>query len=132
VVSAQRIAKEDLVAAHPARDRFGVGIEEQCGRIEAMAGLRRIRPVDAIAIAWPRLEGGHIPVPHRLGAGGQWQTATLMGTLRRVKAAEGYAGRMGGAQSNMPPSATPGGAQGGTDGQVRCASSSPPKGALAM
>src|SRR5262249_13544359 len=105
-----RIAKEDLVAAYPASHRFSVGIEEEFGRIEAVAVMRRIRPIDAIAIALPRLELGHIPVPHRIGAGGERQTQPLIRTLWGVKEAEVDARSMGGEQGEIHPRAIPGGA----------------------
>jgi hypothetical protein len=112
MVASHRITKEDLVSPHPPRNRFGVGIEEQFGRIEAMAFLRNIRSVDAIAIALPWPELGHIPVPHLIGAGGEWQAETLMGTLRRVKEAEVDTRGMRGEQGKIHPGAIPGGAQG--------------------
>jgi hypothetical protein len=111
-VASHRIAKEDLVSPHPPRNRFGVGIEEQFGWIEAMAFLRSIRSVDAIAIALPWPELGHIPVPHLISAGREWQAETLMGTLRRVKEAEVHACGMSREQGKIHPSAIPGSAQG--------------------
>ena len=77
-----------------------------------MAVVRRIGTVDAIAIALPRPELGHIPVPHLIGAFGERQAQPLIGTLRGVEEAEVHPGRMGGEQGKIHPRAIPGGAQG--------------------
>src|SRR5215510_12269939 len=106
-----RIAKEDLVAGRPAGNGLRIGIEEQLGRIEAVAVVRGIRPVDAIAIALPWPELRHIPVPHRIRAFGQWQAKTLMGTLRGLEETEVDARGMFGEQGKIHPRAIPRGAK---------------------
>ena len=77
-----------------------------------MAVVRGIWPVDAIAIALPRPELRHIPVPHLIRAFGQGQAETLMGTLRGIEETEVDARCMCGEQGKIHPRAIPRGAKG--------------------
>src|SRR5437016_2844877 len=81
----------------------GVGIKEQLGRVEAMAVLWDIRTVHAIAIALPRTEPGHIPMPDIIRAGWQRDVQRLVGTLRGVEEAEINPRSMLGEQREIHP-----------------------------
>jgi len=107
-VGPERIAKEGLVPPYPAGKGLGVGIKEELGRIEAMAVLRGIRTVHAIAIALPRTEPGHISVPDIIRTGWQRDAQRLVGTLRGVEEAEINPRSMLGEQRKIHPSTIPG------------------------
>src|SRR6266545_7255086 len=107
-VGPERIAKEGLVPPYPAGNGLGVGIKEELGRVEAMAVLWGIGTVYTIAIALPRTETGHIPVPDIIRAGWQRDAQILVGTLRGVEEAEINPRSMLGEQRKIHPSAIPG------------------------
>ena len=71
--------------------------------------LRRIRAVDTVAIALPRTEVGHIPVPDIIRAFCQGDTQALMGILRVVEEAEIDPRSVRREQGKIHPSAIPGG-----------------------
>ena len=50
---------------HFARDRLGIGIDQQLARVEAQALFRLPRTVHAIAIALSRLDAAQQPMPHK-------------------------------------------------------------------
>src|SRR5206468_3771351 len=51
-----------------ALDRLGVGIDQQLGRVEAMALIGRVRAVDAVAVALAGPDAGQVAVPVEGGA----------------------------------------------------------------
>ena len=60
---AHRIAEHALVPGQLARDRLGIRIEQQLGRVTALAARRLVRSVDAIAVALTRPHARQIAVP---------------------------------------------------------------------
>ena len=75
VLTARRVAEQRLVPSHRAGQRLGIGIEQQLVGIEAMAVLRLIGPVDAIAVDQSRRGAREIAVPHLVDMAGHRQSA---------------------------------------------------------
>ena len=66
IAASQRIAEDRSVPIDTARQRPGVRVDEELGRVEAMPGLRFPRAIDAIAIA---LAGTDCPAGSRARRG---------------------------------------------------------------
>ena len=62
-VAAHRVWVHGGVPSHLALDRLGVRVEQQLRRIAAMAGVRCPRSVDAVAVALPGFDVGHVRMP---------------------------------------------------------------------
>ncbi len=59
-----RVAEDLIGRADRARDRHGVGVQEQLVGVEPMAGLRVVGAVDAIAVELARADVRQVAVPH--------------------------------------------------------------------
>ena len=59
------------VPAHLALDRLGVRVDQQLVRVEAVAGARVVRAVDAVAVALAGADAGQVDVPVERGALGE-------------------------------------------------------------
>src|SRR4051794_29524331 len=123
VVAPAEGAVDDLAApeagADLAADQPGVWIEEQLGRIEAVAPVRVVRAVDAITVELPRARVGQIAVPDEVGALAQLDTLDLapparveqaqldaLGVLREEREVD--AGAVPGRTERMRPSSPDG------------------------
>ncbi len=67
VVGADAIAEERVVPRHLAVDALGVGVDQQLGRVEPMAGGRVVAAVHPIAVALAGSHVGQVAVPHEIG-----------------------------------------------------------------
>jgi hypothetical protein len=63
---AERVPEDQLVPAHVPVDRLGVGVDEQLGRVEAVALLRLVGAVDPIAVALAGTDPGEVDVPDQI------------------------------------------------------------------
>jgi hypothetical protein len=61
------VAEQFRAPAQPSNELFGIGIDQEFVGIEAMAGIRLIRTVDAIAVHCPGPRRWQITVPHFIG-----------------------------------------------------------------
>jgi hypothetical protein len=68
---ADHVAEQRVVPLQGAMQPLGVGIDQQLVRVEAVAGLRLIGAVDAIAVEPARAQVGQIAVPDLVGELGQ-------------------------------------------------------------
>src|SRR5439155_23624202 len=65
--AADAITEMRVAPAQRARDRTGIRIEQQLFRIEAHAGLRIVRPVNAIAVEQPGARIRKVTMPDLIG-----------------------------------------------------------------
>ena len=112
-VAARRIhpiAVERIGRTQLAGDAPGIGIEQQLVRVEAMAVLRLVRPVGAIAVDQAGARVGQVAVPDLVGAFRQRRSARSRAgpTDRRGRA---RSGGMGGEHREVGAEPVPGGAQ---------------------
>lgn len=98
------VAEMRVAPHHPAGDPLGVGVEQQLVRIEAMAVVRLIRTVHAIAVKLSRRNVVEIAVPDVLGSFRQRDAFELAPALA-VEQAEFDAGGVGRKQREIraPP-----------------------------
>ena len=81
----QRVSEDALVPPHVAVDRARVGIDEQLVGVEAMAALRLVGAVHAVAVALPGPQAGNVDVPDLVGLLGQHDPARLDVSLARPR-----------------------------------------------
>ena len=80
---------EHLVApSNRTRDRFRVWIHDNFVRVESVAVLRLVRPVDAITVELVRARVGQKAVPHLVGLLGQLDCGRFFRGVRRVEQAK--------------------------------------------
>jgi hypothetical protein len=106
------VAEDELVPAHVAVDGPGIGIDQQLGRIEAMASVRFVGTVDAVAVALAGRDPGNVDVPHQVGLLCNADPGQLVITFGTFEKAELDAGRVLGEQGEVHSLAVPGGAKG--------------------
>ncbi len=84
--------EQRVVPPRRASDDLGVGVHDQLARVEAMAVLRRVGAVDAIAVELTGVHVGEVAVPHHVGVLGQRDRQRLHLGVDRVEEAELDAG----------------------------------------
>src|SRR5690606_29475451 len=87
-----------------------IGVDQQLVRIEAVAVVRLVGSVNAIAVKLTRIDTIEIDVPDLLRAAGQGDTMDFA-QPRRLEEAKLHAGGMGGEQGEVDTLAVPGRAQ---------------------
>ena len=104
------IAEMRIAPDQAAGEPLGIGIEQQLVRIEAVAVLRLVRPVHAVAVELARRDVGQIAVPDIVGALRQRDALELARALA-VEQAELDLRRIGGEQREVGAAAVPGRAE---------------------
>ena len=104
-------AEQRVVPAHGPADDLGVGIQDQLVRVEAMAEVRRVRAVHAVAVQLARMHVRQVAVPDHVGLLGQRNRQRLDFGVDRVEQAELDAGGVLGEQREVDADAVPGGAE---------------------
>ena len=104
------IAVERIGRTQFAGDALGIGIEQELVMVEAMAVLRLVGPVGAIAVDQAGARIGHVAVPDLVGAFRQLEAHDLA-PARRIEDAELDLGGMGGEHREVGAEPVPGGAQ---------------------
>ena len=94
VLAARRDVRVDVALVEQDRpvDRLRVRVQQQLGGVEAMAALRVVGPVDAVAVALAGVHAGQVAVPVERGALGQLDRTSRRprrrtGTARRARRA---------------------------------------------
>src|SRR6266511_2608282 len=108
--AADAITEMRVAPAQGACDRTGVRIEQQLFRVEAHAGLRIVRPVNAIAIEQPRSRVGEVTMPDLIGLLAQRNAFELAPALG-IEQAELNVLRMLREKPEIDALAVPGGAE---------------------
>ena len=109
VVAAEGVAEHRRVPVDLALDRLGVGVEQQLGRVAAMAGGRLVGAVDPEAVALARAHVGQVAVPAEGGHLGERDA--LLGSVV-VEQAQLDAGGDLGEEGEVGAGAVVGGAEG--------------------
>ena len=91
---ADAVAIQRVGPAQFAEQRARIGVEQQLVRVEAMAFLRPVRPMHAIAIGPPRRDAGKVAVPDAIGAFRQVEARPRAARCGRTgRARRGWHGR---------------------------------------
>jgi hypothetical protein len=90
---------------------LGVRIEQKLVPVEAVARIRRVRPVHAVGVDRARAEVAEVTVPDLVGVLEELDPLELPLALV-VEEAELDAGRVGGKEREVHPEPVPGGAKG--------------------
>ncbi len=107
---ADPVAEAGVVPANLARQRLGVGVDQQLVRVEAVALPGRVGPVYPVAVKVSRPHVRQIAVPDLMRVFGQGNAGRLAPSLR-VEQAEFHLLRVGREQGEVHAGAVPGGAQ---------------------
>ncbi len=102
---AHPIAEQGIVPLDRAVQELGVGIEQELVGIEAVPGVRLVRPVDAIAIVLVRPQVGKVAVPDLVGHLRQRHPVGLLAV--RVEQAQLDLGGMGREQGEVDAGTIP-------------------------
>ena len=79
------VTKHRIVPTHIATNRFGIRIEHDLMRIEAMAPLGLVRSMHAISIELARFDVGQIAMPDHVGMLWQQEPVSFLLGLRRIE-----------------------------------------------
>jgi hypothetical protein len=108
-IGADAIAEEAVVPAHRLVDPLGIGVDQELGGIEPMSGLRRIRPVHAIAVPLARTQVGQVTVPDEVRLLGE--ADSLLVAAIGIEQAELDGGRVLAEEGEVHAGAIPGGTE---------------------
>ena len=103
---ADPVAESASCHADVAVQRLGVGVDQQLVRVEAVAVLRVVGAVDAVAVELPGPHVGQIAVPDLVGVFGQRDAVGLAPALL-VEEAQLDLGGIGGEQREIDAAAIP-------------------------
>jgi hypothetical protein len=107
VVARFQLVAEDLRAPDQvADDGAGIGVEEELVRVEAVAGVRRMRAVHAVAVDRARARIGQVAVPDLVGEFRQLDPVDLR-LARIVEEAELHLGGVRGEEREVHARARP-------------------------
>ena len=109
---AHLVGKERVIPLDLARDRLGVGIDEQLGRIEPVTVLGIVRAMDPEAVELARSHVGEKAVPDLVGPFPKQNLVLLDRIVRPLEQTELDGGRVLGEDGEVDALSVPGGAEG--------------------
>ena len=114
VGAVKRVAPRDLALDPP-----GIGVEQELVRVEQVARRRRPGPVRAQAVALPRADARHVPVPDVAGALGQVDASLARSVEQAQRDARGVGGEHGEVGAAVPRRRAEGVGPAGLEGHGR-------------
>jgi hypothetical protein len=102
------IAIQGIMPLQAAHNSFGIRIEEELVRIEAVTGFRGVWSVHAVPVQLPGAEVGKIDMPDVVGALRHENPAVFIPAVRRIEQAQFHPGSMFRKQRKVDPFPIPG------------------------